>query len=169
MPKWRSGSVFGTGRRVPLNREQRAVWKAKLGFQRRPGRLSVAAVAIARVLADMMGEDGRLDPSIATLAARATVDPSTVTRCLTRLREWRFLTWDRRLKRDATTGGRTEQDTNAYVLTDPACNVHFAPAVHSHRSKGGDRPANGQESAYASAARQLKALGMPVPIAWGIQ
>jgi hypothetical protein len=27
---WRRGSTFGPGRRVPLDREQRAVWKARL-------------------------------------------------------------------------------------------------------------------------------------------
>ena len=66
-------SVFGPGPRVPLDREQRAQFKAKLKLQRRPGRLTIAAAAVALVLIDMLGPDGRLDPTHATLAALACV------------------------------------------------------------------------------------------------
>jgi hypothetical protein len=39
MPQWRRNSVFGEGPRIPLDREQRAQFRAKLQLQRRPGRL----------------------------------------------------------------------------------------------------------------------------------
>jgi len=58
MPQWRRNSVFGMGRRVPLDRERRAQFRAKLRLQRRPGRLTLAAVQIGRILLDMLGADG---------------------------------------------------------------------------------------------------------------
>jgi hypothetical protein len=54
MPKWKPG-IFGPGPRMPLDREQRAQFKAKLLLQRRPGRLTIATAAIGRVLVDMLG------------------------------------------------------------------------------------------------------------------
>ncbi len=170
MPKWRSASEFGAGRRVPLDREQRAQFRAKLKFQRRPGRLSTTAVEIGRLLADMLGADGRLDPSIEMLARLACVVPSTVVRCLARLKACGFLDWTRRLVRDAITGWRVEQGTNAYVLAVPACDVQFAPAVlliGSKKEEAQQRMPR-MESPFQSAARQLRALGRPVPIAWGV-
>lgn len=168
MPKWRSGSEFGTGRRVPLDREQRAVFRAKLRLNRRPGRLSIAAVAIADIMLNMIGVDGRLDPSIATLAELARVDASTVVRCLARLKACGFLAWTRRLVRCAAGGWRVEQASNAYVLTVPASDAHFAPAVpFTGLKKEGSKESGLGESAYESAARQLRALGAAVPVAWG--
>src|SRR4051794_35712140 len=52
-------------------------------------------------LLDLMGRDGRLDPSIGHLATRIGVAPSTVTRALARLRACGFLDWARRLIRCA--------------------------------------------------------------------
>jgi len=168
MPKWRSGSEFGTGRRVPLDREQRAVFRAKLRLNRRPGRLSIAAVAIADIMLNTMGADGRLDPSIATLAELARVDTSTVVRCLGRLKACGFLDWTRRLVRCAAGGWRVEQTSNAYVLTVPASDAHFAPAVIFRRfRKEGSKESSSGEGEVESAARQLRALGWPVPAAWG--
>jgi hypothetical protein len=101
---------------VRFDREQRAQWKAKLQLQRRPGRLTIAAATVGRVLCDMLGNDGRLDPSHATIAARAAVHPSTVRRALEQLAEYGFLSWTRRLIRH---GWRCEQTTSAYTLALP--------------------------------------------------
>src|SRR3954447_12001933 len=126
--RWRKNSEFGPGRRVPLDREQRAVFRAKLTFKcfRRVGALTIAAVRVAEILVAMQGKDGRLDPCIETLATRAGVDPSTVVRALARLRECGFVTWVRRLVRD---GSRVEQTSNAYVLAVPGTDLRFAQAA----------------------------------------
>ncbi len=58
MPKWRRDSTFGPGKRVPLDREQRAVFKAKLDLAHRPGRLTSSCVLIALKLVGMLGADG---------------------------------------------------------------------------------------------------------------
>ncbi len=169
MPKWRSASEFGAGRRVPLDREQRAQFRAKLKFQRRPGRLSTTAVEIGRLLANMLGADGRLDPSIETLARLACVVPSTVVRCLARLKVCGFLDWTRRLVRDARTGWRVEQASNAYRLLVPPTDVQFAPvAFIDNLQKEAQQRALRVETPFQSAARQLRALGRPVPVAWGM-
>ena len=172
MSKWRSASVFGQGRRVALDREQRAVFRAKLRLARGPGRLSSTAVALGEILLRTLGADGRLDPSIATLAARlGNAAPSTVTRCLERLRQLGFLSWTRRLVRDARTGWRAAQTSNAYVLALPSparpCDAQIAPAVRVSMPKRQPREPK-QESAYESAARQLRALGMSVPVQWAV-
>jgi Helix-turn-helix domain len=97
---WRRGSVFGPGLRRPLCREQRAQWRAKLLLSRRPGGLTQAAVAVGRVLLDLLGQDGRLDPCIDTLARLARVHTATVVRALAQLRAAGFLAWTRRLARE---------------------------------------------------------------------
>jgi hypothetical protein len=116
---------------VPLDREQRAQFRAKLLLQRRPGRLTLAAVQIGRIMLDMLGADGQLDPSVVTLAIKAAVHPSTVTRALARLKECGFLDWTRRMRRDLSTGWRSEQTSNAYVLRVPACDPQFAPEANT--------------------------------------
>ena len=171
MPKWRSGSEFGDGRRVPLDRERRAQCLARMKLARRPGRLTLAAVEIGRVLLNMLGADGRLDPCIATLARRACVDPSTVVRALARLKELGFVTWTRRLVRGATSDWQCRQTSNAYALAVPsACDVQFAKAVISKVSKkDGQRQqaasAFTDQDARENAARQLEQLGFPAEAA----
>jgi hypothetical protein len=66
---WHRGSVFGPGLRRPLCRERRAQWRAKLLLGGRPGGLTLGAVAVGRVLLDLLGQDGRLKPAIDTLPA----------------------------------------------------------------------------------------------------
>jgi hypothetical protein len=161
---WHRGSVFGTGRRVLLDREQRAVFRAKLTLQRKPGRLSSSALRLAHIMLDKLGVDGRLDPSIATLAELARVDQSTVVRCLGRLKACGFLEWTRRLVRCAAGGWRVEQASNAYVLAVPASDTHFAPPV---LLKGFKAVGSGSErSSRENAARQIRALGHLVPPHW---
>lgn len=116
MRKWRQGSEFGEGERVPLDREQRAVIKArlKMGAFRGPGRLTANAVSIGELLLEMLGKDGALFPSIATLLARTGIrSASTVVLALKRLRQFGFLTWARRLIR---VGSRVRQNSNAYAF-----------------------------------------------------
>ena len=163
MRKWRKDSIFGDGPRVPLDRERRAQFRAKLHLQRRPGRLTIAAAELGRVLADMLGADGRLDPSHETLAARAGMHVATVQRALAQLKAFGFLDWTRRLVRGASTGWRCEQTSNAYVLHVPTCDAHFARAVRSVEKE--KRPLNDQE-ARINAAQQLVLLGFAVPEAW---
>ena len=87
-------SIFGPGPRVPLDREQQAVFRAKLKLARRPGRLTIAAAEIGRVMLNMMGADGRLDPMLDTIAEKARVCRSTVQRALDQLKALGFLDWD---------------------------------------------------------------------------
>jgi hypothetical protein len=166
--RWHGSSVFGSGPRAPLCREQRAQFRAKLQLQRRPGRLTLGAAVVGRVLVDMLGTDGRLDPALTTIATRARVSVATVKRALVQLRDFGFLSWTRRLISDATSGWRIEQASNGYRLSVPATEVHFAHAViQKVLSKvQQSRPLTDRE-ARINAARQLRALGAVVPGAWG--
>src|SRR3954452_15729580 len=84
--RWHTGSIFGAGPRIPLDREQRARFRALIALNRRPGRLTIAAAQVGRVLLDMLGQDGQLNPCHATLAAKARVHVDTVRRALAQLR-----------------------------------------------------------------------------------
>lgn len=161
--KWRKGSVFGNGPRVPLDREQKAQFKARLGLQRRPGRVTLAAEKIALILIGKIGNDGTLCPSHETLAVHASVNVSTVKRALERLRLCGFLDWTRRLVRSAATGWRCEQTSNAYVLRVPACEAHFArpvPLVRIKKEKASGLGGMTDAEAFANRDRQLRALGL---------
>jgi hypothetical protein len=81
------------------------------------------------VLVNLLGADGRLDPSHATLAALASVSEDTVHRQLDRMRALGLLFWQRRLVRDEATGWRCEQTSNAYVLLPSACDPQIAGPV----------------------------------------
>jgi hypothetical protein len=115
---WHRTSVFGPGPRVSLDREQRAQFKAKLKLQRRPGRLTIAAAEVGRVLVDMLGSDGRLDPSHETLAACAAVHVETVRRALDQLHQFGFVALI--VRRLARFGSAVRQISNAYALAVPA-------------------------------------------------
>jgi hypothetical protein len=169
--RWRKDSIFGDGPRVTLCREQRAQYRAKLHLQRKPGRLTIAAAHIGRILVDSLGQDGRLDPSHATLAARAGVAMATVRRALEQLRCFGFLDWTRRLVRSAGTGWRCEQDSNAYVLQLPSCEVHFARGVNFLRFKKESRREEGPswaavQEAQGALARVRKAAESRLLGAW---
>lgn len=168
MPKFHKSSIFGDGPRVVLDREQRAQFRAKVKLQRRPGRLTIATAAIALVLIDMLGPDGRLDPSHATLATLACVSLATVKRALDQLQACGFLDWTRRLIRGRATGGRTKQTSNAYVLRVPACDAHFAPRVGLRFQKRGAQEAEmGWEEQVQRATQMILALGGEMPAHWG--
>ena len=80
--RWHRNSTFGIGPRLPLGREHRAQIRALLHLNRRPGRLSQNAAQLGRVMLDMLGAGGRLDPSHETLAVRAAMSVVTVKRSL---------------------------------------------------------------------------------------
>lgn len=163
--KWRANSVFGPGLRLAMCRERRAVYLAKLNLARRPGRLTQAAREVGRVLLRLLGPDGRLDPCLTTVATLARVCVSSVVRALSQLRNMGFLVWQRRLRRDAGTGWRTQQHSNAYALAVPTvADVHFSSPVITKIIKevGSTRTASaggGDRAAREGAARQLELLG----------
>jgi len=167
---YRRHSTFGHGQRVPVDREFHAVYKAKLRLNRRPNRLTFAAVEVAHYLLRTIGPDGQLDPCNATIAAACGIAPSTAADARVRLRRFGFLSWDCRLRRDAGTGWRTAQTSNAYRLQMPAvapavrCDTDFRKGVDS---RGLRIESGGIEVDRANAARQLRALGATVPLAWG--
>jgi DNA-binding transcriptional MocR family regulator len=111
---WRRDSIFGPGRRVPLDRERRAVWKARLELFRRAGRITADHALVGLALVKRLAVDGRCDPSHATLANDSGTSVSTVQRALVKFAACGLAEWARRLVRD---GWRTEQTSNAYVLT----------------------------------------------------
>ena len=139
MPHWHRNSIFGPGPCVPLDRDLKARFLFLCRQHRAPGRLSAAYQDVAEALVRLLGADGRLDPSHATLAALAGCCPSTVRRGLDRLRGLGLLSWCRRLRRDAGTGWRCEQTSNAYWLTPSSsavpCDVQMARAVRDIRVK----------------------------------
>ena len=122
-PWWR-GSLFGDGPRRPLSADERRIWIARAGAERRAGRLTALHVEVARTLLRRLGVDGQCDPAHATLARDAGCDPSSVLRALKALQAVGLLTWERRLvRRSWPEGGpgatRAEQTSNAYELLLP--------------------------------------------------
>jgi hypothetical protein len=111
--RWRGNSVFGPGLRSPRDREWLVQWKARIGFLRRAGKLTALHAEIALALARRLSQDGRCDPSHATIAADAGAGCRTVQRALARLSELGMLRWIRRLIRD---GSFCEQTSNSYEL-----------------------------------------------------
>src|SRR5690349_17824692 len=110
---WHRGSVFGDGHRVPLDREQRAVWKARVEIHRRAGRLTDAGSYVALALLKRLGQDGRCDPSHATLAADSGKSVDTVKRALKAMQKIGMIDWARRVCRE---GSRVWQMSNSYLL-----------------------------------------------------
>ena len=110
---WHRHSQFGLGPRRPLDREQRAVWRARIDLARRAGRITALHALVGLALARRLGTDGQCDPAHATLAADAGASPRTCRRALAALAECGLVTWARRLVR---AGWRAAQTSNAYVL-----------------------------------------------------
>ena len=67
---WHRHSVFGDGPRVPMCRERRAVWKARIEIHRRAGRITDGEAYVGLALLKRLGQDGRCDPSHQTLGRR---------------------------------------------------------------------------------------------------
>ena len=167
---WHHGSVFGAGRRVPLDRERRTRFKFLANAHKLSGRLPDKQFRVAEVLLRRLSVDGRCDPSHATLAADAGISLSTVRRATITMRTLGLLQWDRRLVRN---GWRTEQTSNAYELVPAAgtispvlprvsCGVQIDRATFKKDSGTAEQ----HPDARVDAARQLIALGFPVPAGW---
>jgi hypothetical protein len=124
MPKahprpWHRGSLFGTGPRRPLNREQRAKFNYLLKAHRRARRLTACAGDVAEALLRRLGTSGQLDPTHETIAEDAGCRARTVRRALAALKAVGLVMWQCRLVRD---GWRVAQTSNAYMLLTPAEN-----------------------------------------------
>ena len=166
---WRRGSLFTAGQHRPLDREQRAVWRARLELARRAGRLTALHAAIGTALARRLGQDGRLDPSHATIAADAGASERTVRRALDAMAACGLVQWARRLVR---AGWQAMQTSNAYVLTVSSTPIppavrHGGQADRRTLKKAIPTPRNGpgygsDEWARGNAARQLALLAAEV-------
>lgn len=148
---WRRGSEYGDGPRRPLSADQRRAWLARAELERRAGRLTALHVEVGRALLKRLGEDGRCDPSHATLAADAGCSPRTVAEALHRFREAGLLDWTRRVvRRDWPEGGqgarRAEQTSNAYELLLPMGPV--SPAIRPPQLRLSDPLRNPSQSTY---------------------
>jgi hypothetical protein len=168
---WHRGSIFGEGPRIPRDREQRAVWKARLGLFRRAGRLTALHVEVGLALLRRLGTDGRCEPAHDTLARDAGCGVRTVQRALAALRDCGLAYWVNRLVRAAW---RAEQTSNAYILTlGPApdfpanrCGGQIGSAIRTGVSSPLLSPRAQDAAARESAVRQLLALGMEAPAGW---
>jgi hypothetical protein len=110
---WHRGSVFGDGHRVPMDREKRAVWKARVEIHRRAGRITDGHSYVALALLKRLGSDGRCDPSHETLSTDSGESLDTVKKALKALYGLGMVDWLRRLIREGT---RVRQTSNSYLL-----------------------------------------------------
>jgi DNA-binding transcriptional MocR family regulator len=110
---WHRGSIFGDGHRMPMDRERRAVWKARVEIHRRAGRLTDAGSYVALALLRRLGTDGRCDPSHQTLADDSGKSIDTVKRALKAMQVLGMIEWARRVCRE---GARVWQTSNSYLL-----------------------------------------------------
>jgi hypothetical protein len=131
---WQGGSLFGDGPRAPLDRNGRARFRFLIHAHRRARRLTRAGLDVGEALVKRLGENGRCDPSYATLAKDADCGPRTVGRSLADMRALGLLRWTRRLVRS---GPYVEQTSNAYELTPASAPVALPP--------GGTRIGDGQK------------------------
>jgi hypothetical protein len=155
---WHRDSVFGDGRRAPLDRNQRARFRYLLSAHRRARRLTRAGLDVR--LLKRLGEDGRLDPSQRTLAADSDCTDRTVRTALARMRALGLLRWQRRIVR---AGWRSEQVSNAYELIQYSTSSQTCGEVPLPASGGSsrretplvliqERPANEVRAAQAALA-----------------
>jgi len=113
---WHRGSVFGPGRRQPLDRNGKARWRYLAHCHIRASRIGPKGAWALELLPDYLARDGRCDPSHARLAADAGISVSAVADALADAKALGLLDWERRLVRN---GWRAEQTSNAYVLLLP--------------------------------------------------
>src|SRR3954453_20816677 len=110
---WHRGSIFGDGHRVPMDREHRAVWKARVEIHRKAGRITDGGSYVALALIKRLGTDGRCDPSHQTLSDDSGESIDTVKRALKALYVLGMVDWARRLIR---AGVKVWQTSNSYLL-----------------------------------------------------
>lgn len=160
---WHRGSIFGDGRRRPLNREQRARYRYLLSAHYRAGRLPAKQERVGLALLKRLGTDGQLDPSYDTLGNDAGCSARTARRATASLRDLGLLSWQCRLVR---ADWRTEQTSNQYELLMtpapmlPCCGGQSVREIQPIKLNRLDA------TARANAMRQLVALGASVPVAW---
>lgn len=107
-------STFGPGPRRALSFGDRCVWLARLDAARRARRITPGHELVGKALLRRLGDDGRLDPALATLAHDTGLSERTVYRAKDALAAAGLLTWQRRVLR---VGARVLQTSSAYVLT----------------------------------------------------
>ena len=163
---WRRGSLFGTGPRRSLDRNDRARFGYLLETHYRARRISAKQERVGRALLKRLGADGRCDPCYDTLGADAGCSARTARRATTAMHRLGLLSWQTRLVRS---GWRAEQTSNAYELLTTTT----PPALVSCGGQNGRETKNKYLSASeedvaarANAIRQLVALGMAVPRSW---
>lgn len=104
----------------------RGTWTADLAAARREGRtirrtIARSCVQVLRALVSLAARHENVHPSRARLASMAQCSARTVDAALATLALFGFVSIQRRRKIVPTPhGGRSRQDTNAYVLHDPA-------------------------------------------------
>jgi hypothetical protein len=114
---WHRGSEFGDGPRRRLDREQRARFRFLVNAHHRVGRITRAHRDVGLALLKRLSDDGRCDPSHATLADDVGSSARTVGRATAAMRAVGLLRWTMRLVR---AGWRAEQTSNAYELVPTA-------------------------------------------------
>jgi DNA-binding transcriptional MocR family regulator len=111
----------------------------------RAGRITADHEKIGLALLKRLGQDGRLDPSHATIAQDCGKAVSTVQRALKRLAECGLLGWLRRIARD---GNRVVQTSNSYMLTlgnpptfpESRCETPIARQTRKDRDSSAQQP-----------------------------
>ncbi|MDO9712486.1 hypothetical protein [Paracraurococcus lichenis] len=133
---WHSGSVFGEGVRRTVSIGQKALLLSRVTELWWARRITDTTLRIARRLINLVGPDGRLDPTHQELGRTTRTSDRTARRAVNILYDLGLLRWERRLKR---VGWRTEQTSNAYELLTPATpKIPAAPErVRTRRRCGG--------------------------------
>jgi hypothetical protein len=111
---WHKEAIYGPGFRVPLDRERKAVWTARLRMFRRGGHITALHEFVGLALVKRLGVDGRLDPSHDVIADDVGCCPRSVRNALCALKSNGLLTWVQRIVR---VGWIVQQLSNAYVLS----------------------------------------------------
>jgi DNA-binding transcriptional MocR family regulator len=149
MAKFHHRSVFGSGPRRPLDREQRARFKFLARAHRAARHLTADHHDVAEALLRRLGVDGQCDPSQATLAANTGACERTVRRALDRLRILGLVSWHQRIVR---AGWRVVQTSNAYLLM-PITLPNPAPVLAAQKVKSSFRVSRSACPSVASADR----------------
>jgi hypothetical protein len=122
-------------------------------LSRRARRLTRAGLDVGEAMVKRLGENGRLDPSYATLARDADCDKRTVGRALANMRALGLLRWTRRLVRN---GPYVEQTSNAYELT-PAGAETPLPSGSTRIGDGqNDRQTNFVDITYCPPSNEVR-------------
>ena len=127
MPRrYRRNSHYGDGLRIPMDRERRAVWRARLHMFRRGRKITPLYEDIGLAMLRRLGANGRLDPSHDSVADDVGCSSRSVRRALSAFHVCGLMHWVNRIVRD---GWAVRQTSNAYALALPAVgNISTIPA-----------------------------------------